>query len=109
MPTRELDRLCADVMELTRQPELSVIRRRATRRRRGRVALASAGLAVVGLVAAGGIVVASLPGRHSGADVGGSPSALPSMLQPFPSGPVAWADTADGAHVYAVLEECPAC
>jgi hypothetical protein len=111
MPTRELDRLCADVMELTRQPELSVIQRRATRRRRRRVALASAGLAAV-VAAVGGLTVDALSGRHGTPDVTGSsaaPNVTPSEWVPFAWGPVAWVDTADGTHVYAELQACGAC
>jgi hypothetical protein len=108
MPAPELDLLCAEVTELTRQPELSVIEHRASRRRLRRMTLAGAGI-VVALVAGGGVAVASLPDRHRSSDVAGTPSPVPSEWQPNAPGPVRWAGTADGTHIYAVLSECPAC
>ena len=105
MPTPPFEHFNNEVMELTTQPEVAVIERRAHRRRVRRWVTSSVA-AVVALQLAGALAWAgALPGR-SPAKVAASPSPSASA---YPAGPVWWADAADQDHLYALLYSCQTC
>jgi hypothetical protein len=105
MYTSKLTRLGAEIVELTAQPELDVIKRRARRRRIRRRAATGAGVALA--VSLTGIaawqLLPGVPGRTSPAGPSPSPSR---QLPGAPGGPLAWAAAGDAGHLYAELYPC---
>lgn len=111
MPTSKLDQLCTEIMELTSQPDLAVIRRRARRHRVRRHAAAGVAAGVVGaiMLVGGAALSHGSASRPHPADNLPTPGPTPSGLVLFPEGPIRWADVGDAQHVYAVLSECGDC
>jgi hypothetical protein len=100
MPALKLEQLSNEVMELTSQPELAVIERRAGHRRARRWVTSAAWVVILPVV--GVLLWAVVPTGHP-ANVVATPPADPS------GGPVGWADAGDATHLYATLNKCPAC
>jgi hypothetical protein len=107
MPAPYLDRLSAEVIDHTVQPEFTEIAWRVRRRRTRRYALSGAAIMVAVLVGAG-VTWGVRPAGHA-QQVTTPPSVEPSDRTPFAMGPVVRADAADATHLYAVLKDCASC
>lgn len=104
MPASMFDALCDEVAELTRQPELALIQRRARRRRRTRTGAAAA--AVTAVLVAGGLVGTQVGSGGQPVPAGSAPAASASPASTSDDGPVWWAGVGDATHLYTVLHSC---